>query len=55
MANRPRPRCPDCGQAMGPVFRKRPRGETFARINDVFWCDTCESLARGRIKKVKYV
>lgn len=48
MANRPRPRCPECDMAMGPVFRKRPRGETYARVPDVFWCQDCTNLARGR-------
>lgn len=36
--------------AMEPVFRKRPAGRTYARITEVFWCDSCGSLARGRAK-----
>lgn len=54
MPNRPRPRCPGCGTAMDPVFRKRSRGDTFARVPEVFWCDACGKGARGRLRKVAF-
>lgn len=50
MPNRPRPRCPKCSAAMEPLYRKRLRGDTYARVADVFWCDACAKLARGRRK-----
>lgn len=53
MPNRIRPKCPTCGAAMAPVFRARERGDSFARIADVFWCDDHQKLARGR-KTVKF-
>lgn len=37
---------------MEPMYRKRARGETYARVPDVFWCDDCAKLARGRKKAV---
>ncbi len=51
--NRVRPRCPTCDTAMLPVFQQRPRGETYAKIRDVFHCPTHGVLARGR-RKVDY-
>ncbi len=54
MPNRVRPRCPDCNTAMAPVFRARERGEGYARLPDVFWCDTHGKLARGR-RTVKFL
>src|SRR5260221_6681879 len=38
MPNRIRPRCPTCDSAMGPVFRKGPRGHAFVRVPDAFYC-----------------
>lgn len=48
MPNRPRPRCPACDKAMEPLFAKRVRGDTFARVEDAFWCRACGALAKGR-------
>ena len=50
MPNRPRPRCQDCTAAMEPVFAKRERGKTHARIMETFWCRACGMLAKGRAK-----
>lgn len=48
MANKPRPRCPECGQAMDPLYRKRPHGTTYARAGDTFYCHEHDVLAKGR-------
>ena len=50
MPNRPRPRCQECTAAMEPVFAKRERGKTHARIMETFWCRACDILAKGRAK-----
>jgi peptide methionine sulfoxide reductase MsrB len=50
MPNRVRPRCPTCDAAMGPVFRKGPRGKAFVRIRDAFYCPEHNLLAHGRKK-----
>ena len=50
MPNRIRPRCPDCGAAMTPVYRKGARGQAFVKIPDTFTCPEDETLARGRRK-----
>lgn len=55
MVNRPRPRCTGCEQAMAPVFQKRIRGSTFSRVPDVFWCNDCEALARGRRARARFL
>jgi hypothetical protein len=39
---------------MAPVFRARERGEGYARVPDVFWCEDHQKLAKGR-KTVKFV
>lgn len=54
MPNRPRPRCPKCGAAMAPVFRKRERGDSYARVPDVFWCEKDGKLAKGRTRRIAY-
>jgi hypothetical protein len=33
---------------MGPLFRKRSRGETYARVPDAFYCPDHDLVARGR-------
>ena len=53
MPNRPRPKCPKCGRALEPAYRKTSRGGT-TRIPDVFWCEDDGVLARGR-KRTRYV
>lgn len=40
--------------AMEPVFRKRPRGDSYARVPDVFYCVDHGSLAKGR-KKTQFL
>lgn len=55
MPNRARPRCPKCGAAMAPVFRKRERGETYARVPEVFWCEEDTLLAKGRSKRAAFL
>lgn len=55
MANKPRPRCPECDQAMAPLYRKRPNGTTYARAGATFWCDDHEILAMGRKKKTQFL
>lgn len=54
MANRERPRCPTCNDAMGPVYRKGARGKAFVRVPDAFYCVEHDLLARGR-RKVKFL
>jgi hypothetical protein len=54
MPNRIRPRCPTCATAMGPVFRKGPRGKAFVRVPDAFYCSEHTLLARGR-KKTEFI
>ena len=51
MANRVRPRC-RCGNVMAPIYAKGPRGVSFVRVKDSFWCPEDGHLARGR-RKVK--
>lgn len=36
MPNKPRPRCPQDGAAMVPLFRKRARGSGYARAGEAF-------------------
>jgi hypothetical protein len=48
--NRIRPRCPKCERVMSPVYRRRDRAKTFARVPDVFWCPEGHSVAKGRSK-----
>lgn len=50
VANRLRPRCPECKTAMGPVYRKGARGKAMVRIPDAFYCATHDLLAHGRTK-----
>jgi hypothetical protein len=50
MANRARPRCPTCGTAMSPVFRKGARGKAFVRVPEAFYCIEHDLMARGRAK-----
>lgn len=52
MPNRIRPRCPDCGSAMSPLYAKGPRGKAFVRVRDAFWCAEDRQIARGRRKAV---
>lgn len=40
---------------MAPLFRKRPRGSGFARAGTSFQCVSCETLAKGRGAKAKYL
>ncbi|MGQ0536927.1 MAG: hypothetical protein ACT4PT_12755 [Methanobacteriota archaeon] len=40
---------------MAPVFQKRIRGATFARVRDVFWCDECATLSRGRGARARFL
>jgi hypothetical protein len=54
MPNRVRPRCPTCDTAMGPLFRKGPRGKAFVRVPDAFYCAEHNLLARGR-KKAQFL
>jgi len=39
---------------MDPVFRKRARGESFARVPEVFWCDDCGRGAKGRTRRITF-
>lgn len=55
MANKPRPRCPKCGEAMIPLYKKRPKGSTYARAGDTFWCEGDDILANGRQKRAKFL
>jgi hypothetical protein len=48
MPNRARPRCPACGRAMSPVFRKGARGKAFVRVPDTFHCLEDDKIAHGR-------
>ena len=50
MPNRIRPRCPTCDRAMSPVYCKGPRGVSFIRIKDHFWCPDDHKMAAGRKK-----
>jgi hypothetical protein len=54
MPNRIRPRCPDCGRAMAPLFIKGPRGKVFVKVPDTFHCDDHDRIARGR-KKAEFL
>lgn len=49
MPNRIRPRCPDCGKAMAPLYAKNRR-DGFTRLQEVFGCRTDGRVARGRLK-----
>lgn len=53
MPNKSRPRCPRDDAAMIPLFRKRVRGEGYARAGEVFWCEEHDVVAKGRGKRVK--
>lgn len=55
MANKPRPRCPKCDQAMTPLYRKRPKGKTYARAGATFWCEEHDILANGRQANVSFL
>lgn len=55
MPNKPRPRCPNCNVAMAPLFRKRPRGSGYARAGNTFQCTNCETLAKGRGARAKFL
>lgn len=55
MPNKPRPRCPECQTAMAPLFRKRPRGSGYARAGTAFQCPSCDTLAKGRGAKTKFL
>lgn len=55
MPNKPRPRCPKCDVAMAPLFRKRPRGSGYARAGNTFQCANCETLAKGRGGRAKFL
>lgn len=54
MPNKPRPRCPEDGAAMVPLFRKRARGSGFARAGNTFYCEEHDLVAKGRGKSVKF-
>jgi hypothetical protein len=54
MANRIRPRCPDCDSAMMPMFVKRRKGKSFQPVRDTFYCREDGRIARGR-RKVKFL
>jgi len=55
MPNKPRPRCPECGMAMDPTYIKRPRGETYKRAGDTFYCDDHDVLAKGRPDDTEFI
>lgn len=40
---------------MAPLFRKRPRGSGYARAGTAFVCLTCETLAKGRGARTKFL
>jgi hypothetical protein len=48
VANRARPRCPECQTAMDPLFRTGARGTRKVRIPDAFYCTEHDLLAHGR-------
>ncbi|MCA1814066.1 MAG: hypothetical protein LC624_08965 [Halobacteriales archaeon] len=55
MPNKPRPRCPKCGAAMAPLFRKGARGTSYVRAGSAFQCPTCDVLAHGRGKRAEFM
>lgn len=55
MPNKPRPRCPKCGSAMAPLFRKGARGSSYVRAGSSFQCSNDDVLARGRGARAKFM
>lgn len=55
MANKPRPRCPECDSAMAPLYRKRPNGTTYARAGTTFYCYEHDILAKGREEDAQFI
>ncbi len=39
---------------MAPLYAKGPRGVSFIRVKDIFWCPDDDKLARGR-KKTDFI
>ena len=50
MTNRARPKCPDCGRAMAPLFVRRLHGRGYQRVPELFFCREHGRVARGRTK-----